>query len=1009
MVAPMPRVRFSRVIGQWRGRQHKFRDDRLVVSVKKGVSESVLDEVPHFIAAGLQSHIDVTQIEVTHHAGRPWSIFKFPPIQDAATLLPQIAAQIAADDRILYAEPAFIGHAALEPSSAETEWGEQHWAEWIGLPGAWDITKGDAGVLIVLVDSGISIDVGSGETDPDHPDLLGPRYLTRTGVNQDYVDDDDVPEDDYPEGHGTAVAGIATAAGDNGTGMAGVNWVSNVYIARVLRPDDDWDTGSLKDAVHNALTYAAGAKIERVVINVSLYTDADVDQMRQMLDESPTLVPKVLFCCSVKVMGLSRTEIMWPAAYASEYDFVLPVASTNGGDDAAADFIAEPLGLYNYDAVGIFAPGVAIHTTRPTYTRGASGVATEVNYGDSTGTSFATPMVTGVASLMWGLNKELTAKQLIECMKNMADVLYYTKKDDTGAIISTAAPHYRLNASKAVEAAKWNIQLKESHLVFTEVAVGDHYDKKVVFETDCVHELNFEMVAGSDSGFPASGSLTVDPASGRYDPSTLTGLFDKIVVTYTPPAAGDISYGEFRIKCKETAQEWTVFITASAAVDEGTGVVLVADRSGSMAEDSGITWGTEALSRMAVLFESAGILVDTLRIGDGLGVVGFSSDVDVPLSYDDIIETTNRDAIKADIATMSPGGATSIGGGLVKALAVFAGASQTQRALIVLTDGQENTEPYVADVLGSVSVRTYAIGMGTAEVLQPAPLETLTAATGGCLVLTDALDDRARYRVAKYVLQMLAEVDGSSMVLDPAGILRPRQQLSIPFDLCSDDRECEVILMTPMPRLVRMSIVAPDGKELSADAGGLRRVVGSSVISNRFTLPMARSHGGKWNAVISIADETAESKLREHSVAREVRVPSVPYHLIVISRSNIRMEARACSTSSQPGATVVLRTVVTRSGLPLDSHVRVTAVVRRRDQDFARVALDPIGQGVYQGSFVTSQTGVYECLIRATGLIENGERFTREQTVTAHTWHAGAMPSDLNHARMRERDRGKDD
>jgi hypothetical protein len=246
------------------------------------------------------------------------------------------------------------------------------------------------------------------------------------------------------------------------------------------------------------------------------------------------------------------------------------------------------------------------------------------------------------------------------------------------------------------------------------------------------------------------------------------------------------------------------------------------------------------------------------------------------------------------------------------------------------------------------------------------------------------------------------------MVLDPAGILRPRQQLSIPFDLCGDDRECEVILMTPMPRLVRMAIVGPDGKEVAADASRLRRVVGRSVISDRFTLPLAGFHGGSWNAEISIADEAAESKLREHSVATELRVPSVPYHLIVTSRSSIRMEARACASSSQPGATVVLRTVVTRGGLPLDAHVRVTAVVRKRGQDFARVALDPVGQGVYEGSFVASRTGVYECLIRATGLIENGERFTREETVTAHTWHANTMLTDLNHARMRERDRAKD-
>jgi hypothetical protein len=399
---------------------------------------------------------------------------------------------------------------------------------------------------------------------------------------------------------------------------------------------------------------------------------------------------------------------------------------------------------------------------------------------------------------------------------------------------------------------------------------------------------------------------------------------------------------------------------------------------------------------MDVLQEAAGILVDTIRVGDGLGVVGFSSDVDEPLPYADITETTNRDDIKVAIGGMSPGGATSIGGGVEKGVIMLDAATQARTGIIVLTDGRENTAPFVADVIGSVDVPTYAIGMGTAEVLQPAPLEALTAATGGYLLLTDTLDDDARYRVAKYMLQMLTELGGGSTVLDPSGVLRPRQPLSIPFSLCSDDHQCEVILMTPWPRRVRLAVLTPDDRELPARAS--RRVQGSSVICHRFTLPVEKAHGGTWHAVLSIADGSPAE--RAHSPALRV-----PYHLIVTSRSRIQAACRAYASSSEPGTTVALRAVVTRAGLPFESNVRVVADVRARDQAVTKVPLSLTGQGVFEGTFVATQGGVYECLVRVTGEIENGERFTREQLVTAHAWRA-SEPLDFDHARAQERKLG---
>jgi hypothetical protein len=730
---------------------------------------------------------------------------------------------------------------------------------------------------------------------------------------------------------------------------------------------------------------------------MSLGVSVDTKHLKEMCGDAQGWTKgKILICCAPHVRGLSRTDVDFPSAYAANYDFVVSVGATNGDLDPISDAISPALFLDNYDAVTIFAPGVLVYSTLPTQARGTTGEAAETGYGERSGTSFACPMVTGVASLMWSKNAALTAAQVIACLETTADEITYDRniRDADGHIILTVkTSHRRLNASAAVASALWHVEPENSHLVFTDVVAGSSEAQQVVFDITCGHRLNFNITPGPSGALP--GTLTVAPASGAYDPAT-GGTFALSTVTYAPAAAGETATGDFTITCAETAQVWTIYVTANAAPAETAAAVLIADRSGSMNLPSGI----DMLTRMDVLRSAAGILVDTMRVNDALGIVGFSTDVDIPWPLADITEATNRDTIKAAVNAIAPGGATSIGGGVESGATVLSPATQTHRGLMVLTDGQENTPPMIADVLGSVSVPVYAIGMGTAQALQPAALDALTVSTGGYLLLTDTLDDTARYRVAKYVLQMLAGITDTSMVLDPAGMLRARQEISIPFDLCEEDRECDVVLMTTVPAWVRLTIVGPDGEDVKVR----REVVngaGAELLSRRFPLPLGDVHAGTWRAILSIVSGEAEVALAELAAARDA-APALPYHLVVMSKSNIMMRCRAQATSIRPGATVTLRSVVTRRGLPFDKHVSVEATVSTHDQD-TKVTLARTAPGVFEGTFTATQSGVYACLVRATGLIENGQRFTREQTVTAHTWSFDAPPGSDERDRAREK------
>ncbi|HKW15747.1 MAG TPA: S8 family serine peptidase, partial [Candidatus Krumholzibacteria bacterium] len=540
----MPSTYLPRVKGIWKGVQAEFRPDRLVVSVLPNAS---LDATLNAITSKIERDL-LSSPEVVKPLGRRWAVFKFAPVVDAAIRLPLLAEQIAADERISYAEPSFIGSGSLTPG--DPKYAQQNWPAVVNLESAWDLSTGSADVLLAIIDSGISMSHGA----LDHEDLRSTRYITQAGIaNQDYVEDDNVPQDQETSGHGTHVAGIATAGGNSGAGIAGVNWVSPVYIARVLDAGNSFGTDHMKLVMDDLLAYAGSTvpKMDRIVVNLSMGVSVDTKQLKEMCDDAAAFSGRILLCCAPHVAGLSRTAVDYPSAYAVDYDFVICVGATNGVASAASDSIAPSLVLDNYDAVTIFAPGVDVYSTLPTYARdGASLRATETDYGTRSGTSMACPMVAGVASLMWSRNPNLTAAQIIACLKTTADAIDYQKitKDARNRVRRFKTAHRRLNAGAATAAATWKIAPEATHIDFAGVAVGSVESKNVVFDVVCQHALTFSVSASS---LPIT--LRVLPVSAGYAPSDGT-VFDKIVVTFAPVTQGAQVTGTFTIKCAGTAQ-----------------------------------------------------------------------------------------------------------------------------------------------------------------------------------------------------------------------------------------------------------------------------------------------------------------------------------------------------------------------------------------------------------------------------------------------------------------------
>jgi subtilisin family serine protease len=219
----------------------------------------------------------------------------------------------------------------------------------VDLPAAWEVTAGSPEVVIAVVDSGV---------EAAHPDLAGavePGY--------DFVDDDADAADAV--GHGTAVAGIAAARGNNGLGAAGACWRCRILPLRVLGPDGF--------AYYSRQARAIDYAVERgaAVVNLSLYGESRDPRLEDAVHRARA--------AGVVVVAAAGNE----RGSTREYPAALPDAISVG-----ATVEAGRLAAYSGrgDWVKVAAPACA-----PTTHLGGG-------YGPGCGTSGATPLVAGVTA-----------------------------------------------------------------------------------------------------------------------------------------------------------------------------------------------------------------------------------------------------------------------------------------------------------------------------------------------------------------------------------------------------------------------------------------------------------------------------------------------------------------------------------------------------------------------------------------------------------------------------------
>ena len=254
----------------------------------------------------------------------------------------------------------------------------------IDAPEAWDITTGDPNIVVAVIDTGV---------DYNHPDLAANMWVNTGEIAGNGIDDDnngcidDIhgcdflngdgdPMDD--NGHGTHVSGTIAGVGDNSIGVAGVSWKARIMALKFLGANG---SGSTEDAFA-AINYATamGARIMNNSWGGGAFDQALLDAIEAARDQG------VLFVASAGNSSIDTdSNTVYPAGY--DVDNIIAVAATDHNDSPAS------FTNYGQTSVDLGAPGVNTYSTLP-----GGG------YGNKSGTSMASPHVSGAAALILAQN-----------------------------------------------------------------------------------------------------------------------------------------------------------------------------------------------------------------------------------------------------------------------------------------------------------------------------------------------------------------------------------------------------------------------------------------------------------------------------------------------------------------------------------------------------------------------------------------------------------------------------
>ncbi len=321
-----------------------------------------------------------------------------------------LAKELMKDSKVEWAEPRMKYKKHIIPNDVcfSYQWYiNSNSTKNINITDAWDITTGSEEIVIAVIDDGVNF---------SHEDINGNLWVNKDEIPNNGIDDDQngfiddvngwnfydgdhgnnnvVPYINYASNnledsdlHGTHVAGIISAIGNNSKGVAGITWKCKIMPVKIFCRNDS-------RKLEEAIAYAANNGAD--IINMSLGSENSNYYLEDVLDE----VTNSGVICVASSGNENKGTVCYPARYSN----CLGVASTDE-NDKKSDF-----SNYGY-GVDISAPGENILSLNAMDPQG---------YVYMSGTSMSCPIISGVCGLILSLNPSLNFSKVKDILQKSA-------------------------------------------------------------------------------------------------------------------------------------------------------------------------------------------------------------------------------------------------------------------------------------------------------------------------------------------------------------------------------------------------------------------------------------------------------------------------------------------------------------------------------------------------------------------------------------------------------------
>jgi V8-like Glu-specific endopeptidase len=390
------------------------------------------------------------------------------------------------------------------------------------------------------------------------------------------------------------------------------------------------------------------------------------------------------------------------------------------------------------------------------------------------------------------------------------------------------------------------IQMRHDIPAAGEQVFGIHHPNGAVKKLSIPHP-GFDTVQSSDSG-----AVTVPSNFHVSGGSSGSGLFDTAgrivgVLSNGNPCAGGPALTYFPTS--------TILgqIVPAPPPPITRDVMVVIDRSGSMSLDDGT-----GRTKIEAARDAVSLFVQLVRVGTGnrVGLVSFSTTASTPVDFGIAPATLpNRTMLIGPapfsggvVGGLAPGGSTTIGGGLDAARLQFPAPGANPRAILLLTDGLQNTPPMVNAVEGLVSgIDVDAIGFGTESSLDGALLTQLAAAHNGSYTRAGS-----GLALEKFFTHAFGSIFEAGVLMDPEFFLPHAQDTGekVPFHVCEEETITVVVGWDRADGALRVEVTTPGGVTVNGSSAGVEESIGRTWTFLRIPLPQGGERDGVWTATV---------------------------------------------------------------------------------------------------------------------------------------------------------------